>query len=745
MRIIKSNGSFATFDPNKIRTWIKWALSALSLQERLDMEHYVLTQTLARLPQTEVKTSEIHQTVIGVCLDKEDIDYSRLAAILEVATIHKNQEKLLNMYKPESATYTYLVDSITLAGLYQGSWLNEINEETEKQVNEWFVELEAAPLEYWVVKQFADKYSMKVNKEAVETPACAALSIAIAYHGVTDLAFNVAKDIIFGKANYPTPALNGVRNGSFDSISCCVIEAGDTVDSIDVADHIASKMTSKKAGIGITVDSRSKGDPVKNGAVEHLGKSPLYRSIEAAVKKYTQVSRGGSATMTVKCIDPDIESMLLWKTQRIDLSQRIDKIDYSFAYNEAFLKAVIYNENWYLFSKYWAPDVHESLHLEWEDYEEVVKEAIQRGVPYKKVKAIDVLTSYLEGRWETGRFYCINLTEANRHTPFKDTIKQSNLCMEIFLPTKPYINMFDLYAPSEVRKYMLDSGYTQYNIQEEQGGETAFCSLAALNWANIKLEEFFEVAERTLRTVNQMIERAGMMTPTMRKQLLDRRSVGIGVVGAASLLYKNGLDYDGSEESLDMIAEYSELHYFSLLKASQKMAKETGIVCKGIDLDWLPIDTKRSDRVPLLDWESVRGIPRMHSVLVAMMPTESSSAFSNATNGKYPSRQRVTYKSARQGFVQFISEHFIDKMSAYDVDMIPYYKEFQSYADQGLSADHYTNFTKLPNRKIKMETCIEWFIDQGMAGIKSAYYQNFLDTDGELEMEETCDEGGCKL
>lgn len=727
MKIIKSSGAIASFDPNKIRTWVQW--SVRGLKNRLEMEYYILQEVLKRLPENEIKTSDIHQSIIDVCLDKEEIEYSRVAAKLEVATIHKNQSKLLNIFKPERADYTDFVDALCLSGMYAGEWLEEITEETEDLVNNWFIELEAIDLEYWVVKQFADKYTMKFNDEPVETPALAALSIAIGYHGITQLAFDVAKDIMMGKANYPTPALNGVRNGSFDSISCCVIEAGDTVDSIEVAEHIASKMTAKKAGIGITLNTRSKGDEVKNGAVKHLGKAPLYKSVEASVKKYTQLTRGGSATMTIKAIDPDILEMLRWKTQRIDLAQRIDKIDYSFAYNEAFVHAVLKEEDWYLFSLHVAPEVHAAYHYEADEYMEVVKAAIQRGAKYKKVKAIDVLMSFLEGRWETGRLYCLNVTEANRHTPFNDgVIVQSNLCMEIMLITAAYSHMKDLYGSMESE------------------GETAFCSLAALNVANIEPGEYFEVAERTLRTVNQMIERAPMMSDSMKISLLRRRSVGIGLVGVASALYKNDLDYDGSEESLEFVSRMSELHYFSLLKASQKMAQETGISCTGIDENWLPIDTMRSCRETYLDWETLRGKPRMHSVLVALMPTESSSAFSNATNGPYPTRQRVIYKGARKGLVQFISEYFVDKLSAWEVDMVPYYKELQSFADQGISADHYTDFTKLPNRKIQMEVLVEWFIRQALSGTKSAYYQNFLDTTGEeIEMEETCEDGGCKL
>jgi len=504
------------------------------------------------------------------------------------------------------------------------------------------------------------------------------------------------------------------------------MESGDNTESVDVAEYIASQMTSKKAGIGITLDTRSKGDPVRGGEVTHLGKQPLYKAIEAAVKKYTQITRGGSATMTFKCIDPDLIEMLLWKTQKCSLATRVDKIDYNFSYNDAFAKAVLFDEDWYLFSKYWAPEVHDNFHSE--DYENYVRAALKSNVPHTKVKAMDIVKSFGGSRGETGRMYCINLTTTNRHTPFLDPIHQSNLCLEIALPTKPYPDMADLLS----------------HVSE---GETAFCSLAAGNVANIEDNEIFEFYERALRTVDRMIDKAPMMNASMKESLLRRRSVGIGITGLAGKLYKAGLDYDGSPESLEFVAHTAELHMFALYKASIKMAKEDGIHVEGIKKDWLPIDTMQSDREYTMDWESIRGLPRKHSVLVAHMPTESSAVFSNATNGVYPSRSRVVYKKARKGKVQFISQYFTaDKLSAWEANLIPYYAAIQAWTDQAISADYFEDFTTLPNRKVQEVDNIEWFLTQSLMGVKTAYYNNYLDTKGvEVEQEESCEGGACKL
>ncbi len=719
MRVVKHNGTIVPFNAKKVCDWVIWSVEGL--ENQMEMQRVIQQETLARLPE-KVSTEEIHQTMINVCLDKEDMNYSRVAAKLELATVYKNQERILGIRKPQNITFLEFLEIMEEEGHWKGDWLLHSNLE---KANDWIIELEAIDLEYWTIKQGSDKYAIKVSGNAIETPAQAALAIAIAYHGVTELAFEVALDIVEGRLNLPTPALNGVRNGSFDSISCCLMEADDTVASIEVAEHIASSMTAKKAGIGITIDTRSKGDPVKDGAVEHLGKHPLYKAVEAGVKKFTQVTRGGSATMTYKAIDPDILSMLRWKTQKIDLSQRIDKLDYSFAYNDDFLRAVIHNEDWYLFSKYWAPEVHENFHAL--DYMKHVEAALRNKTPHTKVKARDILKTFVDARWETGRIYCINLTTVNQHTPFIDTIHQSNLCMEIALPTKGYVDMRDLYS-------------------ETSKGETAFCSILALNVSAISEGRYFAVAERAVRTVTRMMEMAPMLTESMRESLLRRRSIGVGITGMAAKIYKAGLDYDGSPESLELVESTAELHYYAVLKASQKLSEETGICAEGIDLDWLPIDTMKSEREPLLDWEALRSKPRMHSVLVAHMPCESSSPFSNSTNGLYPTRHRVVYKKARKGKVQFISQYFTeDKTPAWDVDTVPYYGAVQPYTDQSISADDYTNFTNYENKKIPMEDCIKWFIRQGTSGAKTAYYQNFEDgSKGNAQQkEEGCE--SCKL
>lgn len=848
--VIKRDGSTQPFDEAKLNRWASYA--ARNGIEWSDLAR----ETFIKLPD-ECSTEQIHTTMINVCLDKEDIIYSRFAARLLIATLRKNMIKHVGCSDKDS------FKDIHKAMVLKGLWSIEYDEALEDIYNDLY----PYKFEYWQIKQWMDKYSAKVDDVPVETPHMGLLALAKGTFDEPNKIRTYAKNLVEGSINLPTPVLNGIRNGDYDSISCCVISGGDSVDSIGVADHIAYKMTAKKAGIGIEVTTRSKGAPVKGGRVKHLGKSPIYHAIDKSVKMFTQISRGGSATVTYNCIDPEIESLLLLKTQKIDEKQRIDKLDYSFAYCDAFVEAVVTNADWYLFDYFLHPKAHALMYDSKSTLEDFQKYS-QSYSGVKSIKAREILKSFLTSRQETGRVYCINLSRANSHTPFTDTIRLSNLCVapntllrtdkgdipihsledeyvniwngedwsnvkvvktgsnqqllnvsvciyidgkytedstltctpyhkwylengdevrsfqlnrgewleswdtpegqvvtsfikelssaenddtycvteplrhkavfngiltgqcqEIMLPTKPYTGMHDLYANGN-----------------SSVGETAFCSLGAINPIKITtIDKYQEVADILVEAINIYIDKAPMMTDSMKADIMNRRSIGVGITGLAGWLYKQNLDYDMEIRTKNTVAELAEMHYYCLLKASQNLY--TGTSPEGIDLNWLPIDTKVNDwYTPKLDWESLRGKPRVNSVLVAHMPTESSAVFSNATNGLYPVRQKVINKQSRYGNIQYIAPKGTYKL-AWDIannHLADVYSVIQDFTDQAISADYYVDFTKYEGGKVGLKQLMQEWVYQSRKGNKTMYYVNSNDDNGGMfSNDDGC--SSCKL
>jgi ribonucleotide reductase alpha subunit len=721
--VIKNDGRQEPFDKEKYGRWVEWSDRSGVCFSTVSLETY------KRLPEV-VKSETIHQVMIDVCIEQEDISFSKMAARLEWAAIRKSMAR---QGFSDKVPFLDVLQWMTSHGVWDASSLPSYNPRWE----DWYTEIKKTYLDCWQIQQWIDKYTLKYEEEVVETPHMGILATALAIHGDTQLALDYAIAVVQGEINMPTPVTNGCRNGDFDSISCCIASAEDSVGSIGVVQHISYEMTAKKAGIGNEFKTRSKGDPVKGGRVKHLGKEPIFTALEANVKMFTQFSRGGSATTTIRATDPDIERLILLKTQRVPLEERVDKIDYSLAYNDSFVASVIRDDDWHLFSTFHAHDLVEKdfYEMDVKEYDTEVARLIAQGTPHKTIKARDLLKTFLTARSETGRVYCINVTRVNKHTPFLDLVYLSNLCQEILLPTKPYPDMADLM-----------SGVSQ--------GETAFCTIAAINVgkAGMDPEHYAHLSRVVLETIDVLIDKAPMMTESMKVTIRKRRSVGVGITGLAGLMYEKGFDYDGSPESMEFVSQLSELHYYSLLEASQQMA-ETMEPVEGIDLNWLPIDTMIGSYVPKLDWERLRGIPRRHSVLVAMMPTESSAVFSGAENGLYPRRAKVIYKQSRKGLIQFISAAD-DVMTAWDVsniDMAKYYGRVQNFCDQGISADYYLDYRKYPNGKVPMSILIKEWIVQAKAGVKTMYYVNSNDDNGgQLKVQAVtpdvgCDGGSCAL
>lgn len=703
--VIKADGSVEKFDLDKLSKWAKYASKVGGDWSELAIE------TFTKLPEL-CHSKDIHQAMIDVCYSKQDLVYSRVASRLETAQLRKNIERQLDI-KVNKATFKEIRDVL----IEKGVWCKETIPEYSEQQEDLFEELKQVDLESWQVSQWVDKYLLKLNGVTVETPVIAAIGIGLGLHGDTQDAYDLARDIIYSRTNLPTPVLNGIRNGDFNGVSCCVISAGDSVESIEVAQHLAVRMTAKKAGIGVEFTTRSKGSDVKGGRIKHLGKHPIYKHTDSGVKQFTQETRGGSATVGFTCIDPEVYNIALWKSQRIDIEQRLDRLDYSFIFNDAFLDAVINRKDWYLFDYNDAKLLYEAFYtVSVEDYNALVEALVSSGVKHDKVQALDLIKHVLMIRQETGRMYFFNVSRANTHTPFLDVIKLSNLCQEICLPTKPYVHMEDLHM-----------GWGD--------GETAFCSLGAIVPVNIKDDSEYErVACTLVKTINKLIVKCPKMTKNHNDSMLARMSLGVGITGLAEYLYKEGYDYDGSEGSLEFVSDLAEKHCFYLYKASQKLSEETGVEVEGVDLNWLPVDTKIGKFKPKMDWESIRGKPRVNSVLIAHMPTESSAVASGVTNGLYPPRKVIINKKSRKGVVQFICKGFKEgkNLLAWDIDNVTlsrYYSAVQDWSDQGISADTYFDPRKFENGKKPLSLLLKEWVAHFKLGNKSMYYVNTYDDD----------------
>lgn len=413
----KRNGSIEKFDPTKLNQWAEWAAN-----KNVGWSD-VLLEAIRSLPET-AKSEDIQTALINSCVNR---GYSQMAARLLLGQIFKEAYGGFNIPSFKS----FYKNAVTMG--YWGDF--GYSDEELDHIDSFIDHPKDFEYEYCTVRQFYDKYAVSAHGVCLESPQMALMATAISNtrHEPDRHIRAVAayKELSKLKINLPTPSLAGQRTPVSGSPSCCVITGGDSVDSIEAAVHVAYKMTAMGSGIGAELSTRSKKDPVKGGTIEHMGKDSYYRYLDRAVKANKQHTRGGSATVTFHVHDPEIDMLLRYKSQRILESQRIDTMDYSLAVTKLFMKKAATDGMWMLVSNFFAPKLYDlSYRTNEEEYEQEYDRVLQDdSVKKTMVKAREILNLFWTQRSDVGRIYRANLTNINKHTPFKDPIRLSNLCV----------------------------------------------------------------------------------------------------------------------------------------------------------------------------------------------------------------------------------------------------------------------------------------------------------------------------
>lgn len=417
--VTKRDGSVVDFNADKLNKWLSWASG------ECDVHWSDVVFKSIRKVHDGVATTHIQQALIDSCLEYRTEGHTKMAARLLVGMIYK--EAFEDFSIP------------TLAGFYHqmvnsGYWTDMgYSDEELDELDAVIDHTRDFAYSYATLKQYYDKYAMKAYGRLLESPQMTLMGIAMSNMAneadKMESVKSAYNDLYELNINLPTPTLNLERTPHLPAPSCTVISSEDTVESIGAANHVAYTMTAKSAGIGVELRTRAPKDPVKGGKIEHGGKHGYYNLLSKAVSANSQMTRGGSATVTYHCLDPEVEKLLTMKLQRTDPTYRIDTLDYSLAVNNLFLRKVARNEDWMLVSCYHAPDLWEvSYSGDEEKFEHEYESVLKSNVKKTLVKARDVFAGWVRARGDTGRIYMTFLDNVNQHTPFNDPVRLSNLC-----------------------------------------------------------------------------------------------------------------------------------------------------------------------------------------------------------------------------------------------------------------------------------------------------------------------------
>ena len=619
-------------------------------------------------------------------------------------------------------------------GVYDRTIVEKYHKSEIKKFNTWIKRDRDLDFTYAGLRQVVDKYLVQDRStgELYETPQDMYMMIAATlfaeYPKKTRMSYvkKYYDAISQFKINIPTPVMAGVRTPIRQFASCVLVDSDDTLPSIFSSDMAIGLYVARRAGIGINAGRiRGINSKIRGGEVQHTGVIPFLKKFESTVRCCTQNGvRGGNATVHFPIWHQEIEDILVLKNNKGTEDNRVRRMDYSIQMSKLFYERFINEEDITLFSPHSAPGLYDAFGTEKFDalYKKYEKD---KSIPKKTISAQELFADLLKERAETGRIYVMNIDHSNSHSSFKDKVSMSNLCQEITLPTTPIKSI------------------------DDPEGEIALCILSAINVGVLKdLEELEDLCDLAVRALDEVIDYQRYPVKAAEVSTKARRSLGVGYIGLAHYLAKNGVKYN-DKKALTKVHELTEAFQYYLLVASNKLAQEKG-KCEYFDRTKysdgiLPIDTykKELDEVCSItlkyDWDDLRkniGLHGLrHSTLSAQMPSESSSIVSNATNGIEPPRGFLSIKKSKKGPLKQIVPQYQTLKNNYTLlwDMpsnegyIKIVAVMQKFFDQAISGNWSYNPTHFENNEVPMSVMLQDMLTTYKYGWKTSYYQNTYD------------------
>ena len=423
--VIKRNGERQAFFPDKLSHWAEWA------DEKLGLDWEAIAAAAYRKCNDGCKTTDLQQAMIDTCVnDNASTAHQKFAGRLFIGNLYHE------LYGNEWSIPTVREQHEKLLAKGMVEDLHLTDEEWE-EINSYIDHKRDLDMKYSQVVQIVKKYVLSDVKtgKPVESPQFTFMRQACWYASkddkgdtlttIKDIYELLSKDVLCA----PTPDHLYINTPKGVAPSCVVIRGGDSLQAISAALTATMECSASGSGIGMSLELRSPTDPVGTSTT-HAGKHAYYNAVDAMARANKQAGRAGAVTTYYTCLDPELLNIARWKNPTTPPDVRLGDLDYAFGANDAFADAVREDKPWMLVSCYYAPKLWELLYQPDKELFNAEYERVKADdtIPKKFVSARKILFSVLRESVET-RQYEYFTDELNRHTPFKEKIYSSNLCV----------------------------------------------------------------------------------------------------------------------------------------------------------------------------------------------------------------------------------------------------------------------------------------------------------------------------
>jgi len=534
---------------------------------------------------------------------------------------------------------------------------------------------------YLGLQTLYDRYFLHVEDKRIELPQAFFMRVAmgLSLNEVEREAkaiefYNILSSFDF-MSSTPTLFNSGTTRPQLSS--CYLTTVDDDLDGIYEAIKENALLSKYAGGLGNDWSSvRALGAHIKGTNGKSQGVVPFLKVVnDTAVAVNQGGKRKGAVCAYLETWHMDIEEFLELRKNTGDDRRRTHDMNSANWIPDLFMKRVMNNENWTLFSPSDVPDLHDKSGKQFEQaYTQYEADAAAGKIKlFKTISAVQLWRKMLSMLFETGHPWITFKDPCNIRSPQQHigVVHSSNLCTEITLNTS-------------------DS-------------EIAVCNLGSVNLvAHLKdgkldMEKLKRTVTVAMRMLDNVIDINYYAVGKARNSNLKHRPVGMGIMGFQDCLHEMKIPY-ASDEAVEFADRAMEAVCFNAYWASTELAEERGkystfdnsLWARGI-LPFDSIELLREERggnleVDLsktLDWEQLRErvttVGMRNSNCVAIAPTATIANIIGVSASIEPTYQNLYVKSNLSGEFTMANRYLVDdlkRMKLWDDVMISDLKYF---------------------------------------------------------------------
>lgn len=662
LKIKKKNGKTVLFDTSKVEKTLKRVADGYEKE----ISFSLITKELVKNIYDGITTEEIEKALLlsTTAFIEKDPAYSWVAGRIFLQRIYKE-------------VIGHSVHTDDMDAQYRESFVVTIKKAVEKNLlDKRMLDFNLSKLadglkierdgllQFIGVQTLYERYFLKIDDVRSETPQSfwmrVSMGLALSEKNKDEKAMEFYEIISNLRFTPSTPTLFHSGTTHPQLSSCYLTTVMDDLHHIFKCIGDNAQLSKWSGGLGNDwTNIRATGSRIKSTNVESQGVIPFLKianDVTAAINRSGK--RRGATCAYLETWHYDIEEFLDLRKNTGDDRRRTHDMNTSNWIPDLFMKRVIANEDWTLFSPNEVPDLHHIYGKKFEEqyvkYEKMAKEGKMQLS--KTVSALKLWRKMVSMLFETGHPWITFKDPCNVRSPqdHVGVIHNSNLCTEITLNTS------------------------------EQ--ETAVCNLGSINLVrhivdgNLDMEMLSETIQLAVRMLDNVIDINYYPTKEAENSNIKHRPIGLGIMGVQDALFRLNMPFD-SDDAFEWSDNTMEFISYNAILASSQLSKEKGQYSSFKGSKWdrniFPQDTvdmleeERGVPIPIprsgkLDWTSVRDHVKKYGMrnsnVMALAPTATISTIVSCLPTIEPIYKNIYVKSNMSGEFTIVNSYLVEDL-----------------------------------------------------------------------------------